>query len=144
MQKISKIDSISADPCREDPDLSRFGGQAYRTCGPAYVVQRDSEPEPDVGVSKEDRLVKQMEAHPDLKKNIDDPMPPFKTVEQRMIDLDQRKLHPLYKKYQSMPKKPKSNNSQLKTPVYKTRSGPIGTYCYVDLVKVKSHLKQNK
>lgn len=88
--------------------MRHIGGQAYRTCGHAYVVQKDREPEPEPDVStKEDRLVKQIEAHPDLKDKVDDPMPPFKSVEQRMLDLNQRKLHPMYKMYQSIPKKPK-------------------------------------
>lgn len=64
-------------------------------------------------------------------------MPPFTTVEQRMMDLDARRLHPLYKKYQVTPRKFYKMTKQQKTE-YKTRSGPVDPQDY------PTHLKFNK
>ncbi|EFA04937.1 uncharacterized protein LOC103313425 [Tribolium castaneum] len=111
---------------RQDPDLSAFGGQAFRTCGKAYVVQRDVIPPGGGEHSEEDRVLMKIEADLSNKDNVCDPMPPFKSVEQRMIDLSERKLHPFYKRFMSLPNK---NFVGEETPTgfapYKCKSGPV-------------------
>lgn len=93
-------------PCETAPDLSGLGGQAYKTCGTAYIVQKDK---PQLArqesVGKEQLILKKLEASPELKDKQENPMPAFTSVEQRMMDLDERRLHPLYKKYQVTPKR---------------------------------------
>lgn len=125
-----------------DPDLSEFGGQAYRTCGTAYVVQKSkaqsSIPEPQ---TKEEKILKYVEAEPELKEKQDDPMPPFTTVEQRMMDLDARRLHPLYKKYQMTPRKMYKKAVKKE---YKTRSGPIAPDDYPVHLKFNKELLEKK
>ncbi|KAJ8946148.1 hypothetical protein NQ314_008970 [Rhamnusium bicolor] len=71
----------------------------------------------------EDKIIEKIEKHPDLK-NIADPMPPFESVEQRLIHLSEKKLHPLYRRYLAMPprKPPKITYPKFQ---YKSRSGPV-------------------
>lgn len=86
-----------------------------------------------------------MQAEPELKEKQEDPMPTFTTVEQRMMDLDERRLHPLYKKYQVTPRKMyKMKNmggggsGRPSHGEYKSRSGPV------DPADYPVHLKFNK
>lgn len=57
-------------------------------------------------MTEEDRILRKIETDPSIKQTIDDPMPPFKSVEQRLLDLTDRRLHPFYKRYMSLPKTP--------------------------------------
>lgn len=126
-----------------DPDLSEFGGEAYRTCGSAYIVQKSrGETTPPGPRTKEEKTLKRMEAEPELKDKQDDPMPSFTTVEQRMMDLNERKLHPLYKKYQVTPRRLyKMINTQKE---YKSRSGPITPNDYPLHLKFNRELLEKK
>lgn len=126
-----------------DPDLSELGGQAYRTCGSAYIVQRPKHGYAPPGPpTKEEKTLKRMEAEPELKDKQEDPMPTFTTVEQRMMDLNERKLHPLYKKYQVTPRRMyKMINKQKE---YKTRSGPITPDDYPLHLKFNRELLEKK
>lgn len=73
-------------------------GKVYRTCGPAYLLQKDHvEPIESPPKSSEDEILEEMMKDPTLKGQCD-PMPPFQSVELKMIELSERKLHPLYKK----------------------------------------------
>lgn len=131
--------------CHQEPDLSAFDGQGYRTAGPAYVVQKERQYASEKQPSKEDKILKKLEAHPDLKDYTEDPMPPFTTVEQRMMDLNLRKLHPLYKMYQSIPKKTKLEYCKdAKTKKYKTRSGPVGIHDIPEQLKINKQLLEKK
>nr|XP_023024620.1 uncharacterized protein LOC111512703 [Leptinotarsa decemlineata] len=128
-QKPEKTEEKSPpELCRErteDPDLSSFGGTPYRTCGSAYIIQKERLADPKMKPEDaEQKILDNLEKHPDLK-NVEDTMPPFESVEKRMLDLDERKLHPLYKKYIFLPKKP----SKLPVPkfTYKSRSGPVSS-----------------
>ncbi|KAF5287632.1 hypothetical protein FQA39_LY15835 [Lamprigera yunnana] len=85
-----------------DPDFSDFEGEVYRTCGSAYVVQNEHLPSESPCIPKEDRLLMRIEANLDRKNDYLDTFPEFTSVEQRMIDLNERKLHPLYKLKQSV------------------------------------------
>lgn len=82
-------------------------GIKYKTCGSAILLQEDRNlPDPDTPVlNKELKRLERIEAHPTLKKSIGDPLPPYTSVEQRMIDLSDRKLHPLYSKMKTIPKR---------------------------------------
>ncbi|KAG5876658.1 hypothetical protein JTB14_029390 [Gonioctena quinquepunctata] len=130
-------------PCRrptEDLDLSALGGTPYRTCGSAYVIQKDQIPVvPIPPKDAEQKLVERLEKHPDLK-NLEDPMPPFESVEQRMLDLDKRKLHPLYKIYMSFPKKP--SKMEMSKFSYKSRSGPVCSDEIPSRLKCKEFLEK--
>ncbi|XP_044261018.1 uncharacterized protein LOC123008997 [Tribolium madens] len=112
---------------REDPDLSEFGGQPYRTCGKAYVVQKDVIPPCDADHNEEDKVLMKIEADLSNKDSICDPMPPFKSVEQRMIDLTERKLHPFYRRFMSLPKKNfvGEESPSVRFSPYKCKSGPV-------------------
>ncbi|KAJ8957886.1 hypothetical protein NQ318_001882 [Aromia moschata] len=118
-----------------DPDLSEFGGTAYRTCGPAYIIQKDQVAKEEVCEEAEDRLLEKMERHPDLE-DTRDPMPPFESVERRLIELSERKLHPFYKRYLCVPRR-KTNLTSPKH-AYKSRSGPITAD------EIPAHLKIDK
>ncbi|VEN40904.1 unnamed protein product, partial [Callosobruchus maculatus] len=84
-----------------EPDFSEFDGVVYRTCGSAYILQQDKVNQDYVARTKaetaDDKLVDRLEAHPDIK-DVVDPLPNFVSVEQRLLDLCEKKLHPLYKK----------------------------------------------
>ncbi|CAH1967941.1 unnamed protein product [Acanthoscelides obtectus] len=109
-----------------DPDFSQFNGDVYRTCGSAYIIQQDKVKldcvAPTKGDSPDDKLVDRLEAHPDIK-DVVDPLPDFVSVEQRLLDLCEKKLHPLYKKYMFMPKK--KSQIEITKFSYKSRSGCI-------------------
>lgn len=93
--------------CELDPDLSVFGGKAYKTCGKgAYVIQKDKLPLGEDITSKEELLIRKIEAPMGTKHEVEDPMPTFRSAEQRLLDLQDRKLHPAYKRYQGLRKKP--------------------------------------
>ncbi|RZC34438.1 uncharacterized protein BDFB_012199 [Asbolus verrucosus] len=113
---------------RRDPDLSRFGGQPYRTCGSAYVIQKDLIPVREVPQSDEDVILRKIEADMTNKDDVCDPMPPFQSVEQRLLDLNERRLHPFYKRYMTMPKRhrPSAPGDQAQVQnVYHCKTGPI-------------------
>ncbi|XP_044762672.1 uncharacterized protein LOC123319796 [Coccinella septempunctata] len=89
------------------PRVDHIPGIKYKTCGSAILLQEDRNlPDPDTPVlNKEIKRLERIEAHPTLKEKIGDPLPPFTSVEQRMIDWSDRKLHPLYLKMKSIPKR---------------------------------------
>ncbi|KAK9754181.1 hypothetical protein QE152_g1669 [Popillia japonica] len=130
-----------------DPDLSEFGGKAYRTCGSAYIIQKDILPVEDCEEDKESKILKKMEVDLDFKnvvtddplkeskilkkmevdldfKNVvtDDPLPKFKSAELRLLELSDNKLHAAYKKYNTVMKK---HIEQKKMKLYKTVAWPI-------------------
>ncbi|KAJ3618390.1 hypothetical protein MTP99_006389 [Tenebrio molitor] len=131
---------------REDPDLSRFGGQPYRTCGSAYVIQKDVIPSCESEQSEEELTLMKMEADLSNKDNVCDPMPPFQTVEQRMLDLTERKLHPFYKRYMAMPKRDREGAEAAKVPYppYKCKCGPVETDEIPDNLKFNKELLEKK
>lgn len=131
---------------REDPDLSRFGGEPYRTCGSAYIVQKDVIPVCDSQQTEEDRILAKIEADLSNKNNVNDPMPPFQSVEQRLIDLTERKLHPFYKRYMALPKKDFTGPDSIETslPHYKCKSGPIQVDEIPDVFKFNKELLEKK
>ncbi|XP_050301912.1 uncharacterized protein LOC126740082 [Anthonomus grandis grandis] len=102
------------------------GGKVFRTCGTAYILQKDYVEQAEGSTTcKEDQILEEMTKDISLKGQCD-PMPPFQSVELRLIQLNERKLHPLYKKLMSIPKRSSSlKNSQESLASYKTRSGPI-------------------
>ncbi|KAF5287631.1 hypothetical protein FQA39_LY15834 [Lamprigera yunnana] len=51
-----------------------------------------------------------------------DPMPPFTTVEQRMLDLNEKRLHPLYKRCKTLTRRPLVEPTQYK---YRCNCDPI-------------------
>lgn len=94
------------------------------TEGPGYIITRDTAIGKRREITKEEKLLQVMEANLNQKQNAVDPLPHFTTVEQRMLDLTAKKLHPLYKRYLYVSRK--SNKVVLpEKPGYKTRSGPI-------------------
>ncbi|KAL3271755.1 hypothetical protein HHI36_022225 [Cryptolaemus montrouzieri] len=107
------------------PDVSYMPGIQYETCGSAILLQEDRNlPEPEIRKKdKELKRLEKIEAHPTLKHELGDPLPPFTSVEQRLIDLNDRKLHPLYMKMQTIPKRiilncePPKNFAFSKSPV---------------------------
>ncbi|XP_072381123.1 uncharacterized protein [Diabrotica undecimpunctata] len=107
-----------------DPDFRHLDGTIYKSCGQAYLLQKEKVSRKKMSDFEmwENNLVDRIERHPDLK-NVEDPMPEFQSVGQRLVDLADKKLHPLYKKYMMTPKPPR----QLPTPkhLYKSISGPI-------------------
>lgn len=79
------------------PDL-KIGGTLFRTCNPdAFVVQKDLVGPIDDPPAPEEELVKRIERHHAVK-DAKDPMPPFESVGQKLIDLSEMKMHPLYMK----------------------------------------------
>lgn len=106
-----------------DPDLSEFGGKAYRTCGSAYIVQKDILPSDEHETTKEEAILKKMEA-PLEQKNADgdDPLPKFKGAEMRMLELADNRLHPTYKQHYTLKKK---HAQEVRRKLYKTISWPI-------------------
>lgn len=106
-----------------DPDLSEFGGKAYRTCGSAYIIQKDILPVEDCEEDKESKILKKMEVDLDFKNVVtDDPLPKFKSAELRLLELSDNKLHAAYKKYNTVMKK---HIEQKKMKLYKTVAWPI-------------------
>lgn len=79
--------------------MSSFGGQPYATCGEAFVVKIENvgDVSPDEP-NKEEMLLKRIEAPMQSKHEIHDPMPSFRSAEQRLLELSDRKLHPFYKR----------------------------------------------
>lgn len=76
-----------------------FGGQPYGTCGDAYVIKIENVGEiEEIEFDKETQIIREIEAPLHLKNVINDPMPTFRSAEQRLLDLSDRKLHPLYDK----------------------------------------------
>lgn len=105
--------------CKPDPDLSYLGGKAFKTCGPsAYVVQKDHLPTEEHTTTSEQVILAKIEAPLHAKTDFLDPMPTFRSVPQRLLDLQDRKLHPFYKKYQGLSRK-KKPRSQFNYPQYK-------------------------
>lgn len=107
--------------------MREFGGTPYRTCGSAYVIQKDVIPPREIEENEESKILKKIEADLSNKDTTCDPMPPFQSVEQRMINLNEKKLHPFYKKYMSLPKKNfrEEESPAIKFPPYKCKTGPI-------------------
>lgn len=129
--------------CRPVPDLKQFGGQPYKTCGTAYIIQKHrTESGVQEPQTKEEKIIRKIEAEPELKDKQEDPMPPYTTVEQRMMDLDERHLHPLYKKYQVTPRKICKRTKP--TTDYKTRSGPVDPKDYPTNLKFNKDLLEKK
>lgn len=126
---------------KREEQLPQFGGTAYRTCGSAYIVQKKYIPTKDIQKSKEDSILEKIETDLSIKNNLEDPMPPFQSVEQRMLDLAERRLHPFYKRYLSMARpmniEEDKNTLELRQP-YKCKSGPI------QLEDIPAHLKLSK
>ncbi|XP_057655756.1 uncharacterized protein LOC130893539 [Diorhabda carinulata] len=83
-----------------DLDLCHLGDRVFRTCGTAYVIQKNMICETKIPewLRRENALVDRMEVKQKLK-DFKDPLPEFKSVAQRLVDLADKKLHPLYKKY---------------------------------------------
>ncbi|KAJ3651794.1 hypothetical protein Zmor_017807 [Zophobas morio] len=131
---------------RPDPDLSSFGGQPYRTCGPAYVIQKDVIPDMQCQQHEEDRMLKNIEADLSNKNNVQDPMPPFQSVEQRLIDLTDRKLHPYYKRYMSLPKSDFTETESPQMPFlpYKCKVGPVAPDEIPDILQFNKQLLERK
>lgn len=132
--------------CQPDPDLRKFGGQPYKTCGTAYIIQKHKAASPFVieTQTKEQKIIREIEAEPELKNKQIDPMPAFTTVEQRMMDLNERRLHPLYKKYQVTTRKLYKMKEKQKKFDYKTRSGPIAPKDYPKHLKFNNELLEKK
>lgn len=82
-----------------------------------------------------------------IKNKVEDPMPPFQSVEQRMIDLAERGLHPFYKKYLSMARQIKmqknENKLELRQP-YKCKNGPIRPEEMPEHLKVSKEIMEKK
>ncbi|CAH0549229.1 unnamed protein product [Brassicogethes aeneus] len=148
-KKNMKDFSVQPDPvCRQEwakkletPDLnlSNFGGQAYKTCGESYVIQKDlttgrSQKEP------EDDILRKMETPADLK-DVVDPLPNFESVEQRLLELSDHGLHPHYKKYMFMSRKPSNEDNYLE---YKTKSGPINFEDLPEHFKISKQILERK
>lgn len=107
----NNLTSAARRQLQEEPDLSEFGGQPYRTCGTAYIIQKerlqDAADSRDLqSPAKEEVTLKQLEAEEELKHMLADPMPPFRSVEMRLIELSERRLHPYYRMLRSVPKRP--------------------------------------
>ncbi|XP_060534200.1 uncharacterized protein LOC132706727 isoform X2 [Cylas formicarius] len=105
-------------------EIAKLGGRVYKTCGTAYILQKNFTSPQEVEIDPEDALIEKIEKHPSLKDETD-PMPPFESVEKRLIDLSERKLHPLFKMLMSIPKKPATRDPVTPNVSYKTRSGTI-------------------
>ncbi|KAK9892333.1 hypothetical protein WA026_019788 [Henosepilachna vigintioctopunctata] len=108
--KLSDLEKMckerKGDGPRELPDVDNLPGTKYKTCGPSILIQEVSTwPCPTQADQKELRRLEKMEAHPSLKEQLQDPLPPFTSVEQRLVDLSDHKVHPLYMKMQSIPKR---------------------------------------
>ncbi|XP_018326623.1 uncharacterized protein LOC108737934 [Agrilus planipennis] len=90
-----------------DPDLSALGDDdhVFRTEGTSHIVVKDKPPIIELQPSREELLLKRIEANLEEKNLPHISLPPFVSVEQRMMELDKRKLHPLYKKFMRMPPK---------------------------------------
>ncbi|KAH1018374.1 uncharacterized protein LOC109546792 isoform X1 [Dendroctonus ponderosae] len=126
--------------------ISQMGGTVYRTCGTAYVLQKEHYQQPsEPKVSSEEKILQEMLKDPTLKGQ-KDPMPPFQSVELKLIELNERKLHPLYKKLMSIPKKPSSKALNSKAPglYYKTRSGPVMPEEFPPHLKINKELFEKK
>ena len=107
----------------EDPDLSQFGGESYSTCGSAYIIQKETLPVTETETTREELMVKKLEAPLEYKDTInEDPMPQYHNVGQRMIDLNDRKLHPLYKSFAMIKKR---HFDEQKKEIYKSVQWPV-------------------
>ncbi|KAJ8911288.1 hypothetical protein NQ315_015291 [Exocentrus adspersus] len=95
---------------------------------------------PPVKIEPEEVTLGRLERHPTLKDAVD-PMPPFTSVEQRLLKLCELKLHPEYKKHMSIPK---PVDLSLPKHVYKTRSGPIADDEYPPHLKVSKECLDRK
>lgn len=143
-----------------------MGGTAYRTCGTAYILQKEHYEQPaEATVNSEETILKEMLKDPTLKGQ-KDPMPPFQSVELKLIELNERKLHPLYKKsgkyfpfasffslnqpnsfrLMSIPKTSSSKALNSKAPglYYKTRSGPVMPEEFPPHLKINKELFEKK
>uniref|UniRef100_A0A6P7F5R5 Uncharacterized protein LOC114326600 n=1 Tax=Diabrotica virgifera virgifera TaxID=50390 RepID=A0A6P7F5R5_DIAVI len=132
LQEQKEKDKACLEDCCEfikvqtgpDPDFRHLDGTIYKSCGEAYLLQREKISRKKISDFEmwENDLLDRIERHPDLK-NVVDPMPEFRSVGQRLVDLADKKLHPLYKKYMMTPKPPR----QLPAPkhLYRSISGPI-------------------
>jgi len=78
--------------------IEKLGGKVFRTCGTAYVLQKDHAKPMESCYTSEEDILDEMNKDPSVK-GVCDPMPPFQSVELRLIELSERKLHPLYKKF---------------------------------------------
>ncbi|KAF5276804.1 hypothetical protein FQR65_LT16170 [Abscondita terminalis] len=108
-QPTTTTNSLSIGGCelqvRTRSRSQRVRWNPYKTCGIAYVIEKDRLPKKKFVLSKEDKLLITIEANLDRKNDYLDTMPEFTSVEKRLIDLNERKLHPLYKKYQGVSSK---------------------------------------
>ncbi|GJQ85982.1 hypothetical protein Trydic_g21826 [Trypoxylus dichotomus] len=119
-----------------DPDLSEFGGKAYRTCGPAYIIQKDILSAEECDTSKEDLLLRRMEACLEFKDVVnEDPLPTFRSAETRMLEMADKRLHPSYRTHCHIKKK---HVQEQKRKLYKTVSWPI------DMHEIPARLNINK
>lgn len=63
-------------------------------------------------------LIARIEAPLGSKHDFLDPMPSFRSVAQRLLDLQDRRLHPFYKRYQGLSKR-KQEKTKITYPQYK-------------------------
>lgn len=76
-----------------------FGGQPYGTCGDAYIIKIENVGEiEEVEYDKETELIRKIEAPYHLKNIVNDPTPTFHSAEQRLLEMNDQRLHPLYNK----------------------------------------------
>jgi len=102
----------------KDPDLSEFGGKVYRTCGRAYVVQKDMANEHPYQQSREEQILRKIECHPDLKDTINEPIPNYTSVAHRLLDVSDNKCHPLYLKLRATPKQQSTHGKVCKHTIH--------------------------
>ncbi|XP_030747591.1 uncharacterized protein LOC115876056 [Sitophilus oryzae] len=122
---------------------NKMGGDAYRTCGTAYILQTGHVEMPNLETDPETKILEDMVKDPSLKGQVD-PMPPFESAEKRLIDLSERKLHPLYKRLMSIPKPPKPQPVPALRGSYKTRSGPVSPSDIPERLKLNKEAFEKK
>ncbi|KAL1502563.1 hypothetical protein ABEB36_007688 [Hypothenemus hampei] len=144
-RECERIEFVSEDQATQDfREISKMDGNVYKTCGTAYLLQKkhlENLEEPKL--SKEEEILEEMRRDPSLKGQ-HDPMPTFKSVELRLVELSERKLHPLYKKFMSIPKKPKRFFNMNGNINYETRSGPIAPEQFPPHLKINREMLEKK
>ncbi|CAG9770744.1 unnamed protein product [Ceutorhynchus assimilis] len=154
VREYEHVEIVSEEQAEMDmKKIAEMGGEVYSTCGTAYILQQDhyQQPKP-YRPSNEDIILEEMMKDPSLKGQCD-PMPAYETVALRMINLNDRRLHPLYKKLMTIPRKPKpvisskpKTDTKLSNPAssYQTRSGPVKPEDYPAHLKINKEMLQKK
>lgn len=83
---------------RYELDINCVDSEAYETFGAAHIIQTDLAPTMKTKEPSDVTVIEKLERHPSVKEVVD-PIPNFESVEKLLIDLCDKKLHPMYKRY---------------------------------------------